>query len=144
MKMLPARKTYFKIYEFWIFYLKVQGLFQDVLLKMRLRPGHFHDKMKSQDISMISRTSGHPGSNRTVSTCRDPPVLFQVKSLETAPHKIFIDWLISYWRSPINHLACHLLVRQLWEMWQISSGLTSVQFLPWPFALTSLFGKVCG
>ena len=66
MKMLPARKAYFLIYKFWIFDLKVQGSFQDFLLKMGYLPGHFQDKIKSQDISRISRnsrTSGHPEYN---------------------------------------------------------------------------------
>ena len=43
--------------------MKIQGPFQDLLLKMGHLPGHFKDKIKSQDISRISRisrTSGHP------------------------------------------------------------------------------------
>ena len=56
MKILPAGKNIFLIYKFQIFDLKVQGLFQDFLLKMGDLPGHFQDKIKSQD---ISRISGH-------------------------------------------------------------------------------------
>ena len=51
------------LYEFLTFNLKVQGPFQDLLLKMGHLPGHSQDKIKSQNISRISRfsrTSGHP------------------------------------------------------------------------------------
>ena len=40
--------------------MKVQGHFQDLSLKMGHLLGHFQDKINSQDISRISRTSGHP------------------------------------------------------------------------------------
>ena len=40
--------------------LKVQGPFQDLLLKPGHLPGYFQGKIKSQDISRVSRTSGHP------------------------------------------------------------------------------------
>ena len=57
---VTCKENTFLIYKFQIFNLKVQGPFQDLLLKMGNRPGHFQDKIKSQDISRISRISGHP------------------------------------------------------------------------------------
>ena len=57
---VTCKENIFLIYKFRIFNLKVQGPFQDLLLKMCNCPGHFQDKIKSQDISRISRTSGHP------------------------------------------------------------------------------------
>ena len=56
---VTCKENIFLIYKFRIFNLKVQGPFQNLLLKMGDDlAGHLQDK-KSQDISRISRTSGH-------------------------------------------------------------------------------------